>query len=285
MKRQRGWIARAALLVASSSAMLSIAGTGVAFGAVQRHATTRVAPQVSGSATAECRPGYVVLAAGFASPGYDPLTANGGPLARFASMPAGKRGVTTAGFNFSNNDPHELDSFAYCGKREHAPKVRSDRVEVAHQSYESVTAECPRGSQAISGGFSTNRGVITLTSKRAGDSGWTVAGFNIDDSGNPGAAWLKAYVYCKSPGPTIVTEAKHGTVTTGFLTSNVRCPDGGRAVAGGFDGHIGAVGGQLTAAGALDSKRTADGRGWTTSSLSISVPSPATITTYAYCRA
>jgi hypothetical protein len=156
---------------------------------------------------------------------------------------------------------------------------------VARQSYEAVTAECPRGSKAISGGFSTNRGVITLTSKRAGDSGWTVAGFNIDDSGNPGAAWLKAYVYCKAPGPTIATEAKDAAVATGFLSSSVRCPHGGKAVAGGFDGHIGAVAGQLAAAGALNSKRTADGRGWTTSSLSVSAPSPATITTYAYCRA
>ena len=43
-------------------------------------------------------------------------------------------------------------------------------------------------------------------------------------------------------------------------------------------------GGQLRAAGALDSKRAAHGRAWTTTALSVSAPNEATITTYAYCH-
>ena len=44
------------------------------------------------------------------------------------------------------------------------------------------------------------------------------------------------------------------------------------------------AGGQLTAAGVLDSKRAAHGRAWTTTALSASAPNEATITTYAYCH-
>lgn len=284
MKPKHGWIARTVGLMASSTAVIVIAGTGVALGMVQRRAATDVPAQQTGSATANCKPGQVALAAGFAAPGWDPSTASGGPVARFGSMPAGTRGVKTTGFNFGETETHELESFAYCGKRARPPQTRSKRVEVAPGTLGSVTAKCPQGSRAISGGFATNRGVITLTSKRAGSSGWEVAGFNIDDSGNPGGAWLAAYAFCKTPGPAIVTESRAATVGTGFLNSTVRCPDNGKALAGGFDGHISGLGGQLTAAGALDSKRTADGHAWTTSSLSVSAPTLATITTYAYCR-
>ena len=285
MTSKHGCLARAASLIASSAAVVLIAGAGVAQGMVQRRAATTVPPQTLGSATARCDQGQVALAAGFATPGWDPITATGGPVARFASMPAGKHGVKTAGFNFGDTETHELQSFAYCGKRTHPPQTRSKRVQVARGTLGSVTAECPQGSQAISGGFATNRGVITLTSKRVGTRGWKVSGFNIDNSGIPGGqAWLAAYAYCKTPGPTIATESKDATVGGGFLNSIVRCPNNGKALAGGFDGHISGLGGQLTAAGALDSKRTADGHAWTTSSLSVSAPSLATITTYAYCH-
>ena len=119
---------------------------------------------------------------------------------------------------------------------------------------------------------------------RTGARGWKVAGFNIDNSGNPGQSWLAAYAYCKTPGADDRRRVEDATVGASFLNSTVRCPDNGKALAGGFDGHISALGEQLTAAGALDSKRTADGHAWTTSSLSVSAPSLATITTYAYCR-
>ena len=122
MKSKHGCIARAAWLMASSTAVILIAGTGVALGMVQRRAATDVPAQQAGSATAECEPGQVALAAGFAAPGWDPSTATGGPVARVASMPAGKRGIKTTGFNFGDADSHELESFAYCGKRAHPPR-------------------------------------------------------------------------------------------------------------------------------------------------------------------
>jgi hypothetical protein len=265
-----------------TAAVMAIVGGTAALGAVQNRAATTLSPQATGSATAECTHGQVALAAGFAAPGFDP---GGGPAVRFDSTFAGKRGVKTVGFNFSDANARELDSFAYCGKRARPPKARSKRIQVAPNSFGSVVAKCRRGSQAIAGGFATNQGVITLTSKRAGKRGWKVGGVNINNSGNPpGPAWLTAYAYCKTPGPKIVVRSKDTTVSGSFKTTSVKCPRHAKALSGGFDGHPSGTGGQLTAAGALNSKRGAHGRAWTTSALSVSAPDQATITTYAYCH-
>ena len=282
MSRKNFRVTRDARWVAIAAAMMVIAGATVALGAVQRRAATTVASQGTGSATAKCKHGQVALAAGFAAPDFDPSGGGGGPVARFSSRFAGKRAVKTTGFNFGNN-ASELDSFAYCGKRARPPEVRSKHVQVSPNSFGSVVAKCPHGSQAIAGGFASNRGVITLTSRRAGKRGWKVGGPNINNSGS-GPARLTAYAYCKAPGPKIVTRSKDTTVSSTFRTSTAKCPRHAKALSGGFDGNVRRSGEQLTAAGALDSKRTAHGRSWSTSALSVSAPNPATITTYAYCH-
>jgi hypothetical protein len=162
------------------------------------------------------------------------------------------------------------------------PEVRSKRVRVGPNRPGSVVAKCPPGSQAIAGGFSTNQGVITLTSKRRGSRGWKAVGVNINGSGG-GPARLTAYAYCKAPGPEIATRSKDTTLSGSYRTSTAKCPKHAKALSGGFNGHVSRAGGQLRAAGALDSKRAAHGRGWTTSALSVS-GNEATITTYAYCH-
>jgi hypothetical protein len=286
MSRKDCRVIRDARWAAVAAAIMVIAGAAVAMGAVQKRATTTLPPQTMGSATAKCNHGQVALAAGFASPDFDPDN-GGGPAVRFDSMFAGKRAVKTTGFNFSSTDPSELASFAYCGKRARPPEARSKRVQIAPNSFDSVVAKCAHGSQAIAGGFATNQGanqgIITLTSRRSGRRGWKAGGVNIG-SGNPSEAWLTAYAYCKTPGPKIVTRSKDTTVSNSYRTTNVKCPKHAKALSGGFDGNVSGSGGQLTASGALDSKRTAHGRAWSTSALSVSAPNEATITTYAYCH-
>lgn len=274
-------VVRAARWIPLAAAVMAIAGAAVALGAVQRRASTSVPAQTAGSATAKCNHGKVALAAGFAAPGFDPSSGGGGPVARFTSMLAGKRGVKTAGFNFGNQ-AGELDSFAYCGKRARPPHVKSKHVQVRPGSFGSVVARCPHGSQAIAGGFGTNQSVITLISKRAGKRGWKVGGVNITDSGSPDR--LVAYAFCKAPGPKIVTRSKDATVSSTFRNTSVKCPKHSKALSGGFDGNVSRAGNQLMAAGAITSKRAAHGRAWTTSALSVSAPRESTITTYAYCR-
>ena len=262
----------------------------IALGAVQRRATTTIAPQTKGSVTATCKHGQVALAAGFAAPDFDP-TMDDGPVARFASMPAGGHAVKTAGFNFSNNNAHDLDSIAYCGKRRRPPTIASKSVTITPNTYGSVVATCPAGSQAIGGGFGTDRfskagpEIITLTSKRTGNLGWKVGGFNIVEDSPPGGASgsLTAFAYCKAPGAKLVTKSKNTTVR-GLSTVNLTCPHGGKARSGGFDGHFTASGSEATAAGAITSKRADHGHAWTTSALSVASSNPTKLTSYAYCR-
>jgi hypothetical protein len=283
MSPKRHRAIRAGRSVPLAAAVIAIGVSTVALGAVQRRATTTIPPQGTGSATAKCSRGKVALAAGFATPDFN--QSNGGPVARLDSVPAGRRGVKTTAFNFNQSNSGELDSFAYCGKRARPPKVRSKSVQVTPNGFDSVVAKCPQGSQAIAGGFGTSQMVVTLTSKRTGKRGWKVGGFNIANSGgSSGPASLTAYAFCKAPGTKIVKKSKDATVSTGLKTLKVKCPKHAKALSGGFDGHVSGASGQLTAAGALDSKRAAHGRGWTTSAISTSAPNQATITTYAYCR-
>jgi hypothetical protein len=271
-------------IVAAGAAMV-VGSAAVALGATSNSATKTVPASSMGSVTARCQSGQVALAGGFASPDWDPTTANGGPVARFTSMPSSnQRGITTSGFNFNDNDAQELKSFAYCGKRARPPKVRSASVQVQPDNFNTVTAQCPEDSRAIGGGFATDGSVITLTSKRSGASAWKVLGVNISDLGGTGPASLTAYAYCKSPGPKLVTESKDTTLTSDFVGTTVHCPSGSRALSGGFDGHLHVVSEELRAAGALDSKRSDKGRAWATKAVSVSNPNEATLTTYVYCR-
>jgi hypothetical protein len=271
--------------LAAALALGAMAVTAVALGAVQERANTTIPPQQLGSATAKCDPGEVALAAGFGASPFDPNGGSGGPVARLGSMPAGKHRIKTTAMNFNNSATGTLYSYAYCGKRAKPPTVASSDVQVDPNTVGSAVAKCPEGSRSIAGGFGIDDQtfIITLVSKRSGNRGWKVAGFNIgDQSSAPGR--LTAYAYCKSPGPKITTESKDTTVSNGLKTTNVNCPNGGKAISGGFDGNISSSGSQLNAAGALTSKRFDKARGWTTEALSSSSPNQATITTYAYCR-
>ena len=284
-------VIRVARLAALAAAVMTVAiVAAVALGAVQRRSTTMIPVQAKGSATAKCKHGQVALAGGFAVPGSVPSNGEG-PVARFASMPAGKRGITTKAFNFGHTDAGKLDSFAYCGTRRHPPEIRSKSVSVPPNGYGTVVAKCQRGSQAIAGGFGTNKfskaqgpEIITVTSKRTGRRGWKVGGFNIGESSPSRTGSLTAYAYCKAPGPKMVTRSKEATVGTGLRSLNMKCPDHAMARSGGFDGHFKIAHSQATAAAATTSKRAAHGRGWRTSALSVSSPSQATISTYVYCR-
>jgi hypothetical protein len=266
-------------------ALSAMAITAVALGAVQKRAATSIPPQQLGSAIAKCDPGQVALAAGFGASPFIP-NSSGGPVARLGSQPAGKHGVKTTAFNFNNSDPGALYSYAYCGKRAKPPTVASSDVQVEPNSVGTVVAKCPEGSRAIAGGFAIDDPaiIITLVSKRSGNRGWKAAGVNIGDLSSGSSGTLTAYAYCKSPGPKLTTESKDTTVSNGLKTTNVNCPNGGKAASGGFDGNISTSGSQLNAAGALGSKRFDKARGWTTEAISASSPNEATLTTYAYCR-
>ena len=178
----------------------------------------------------------------------------------------------------------------YCGA--HAPQIAVKRVQLLPGSYGTALARCPRGTQAIAGGFGVNKfgpgkgpRIIAFTSRRAGERKWRVGGFNIGSSSGSGVAGrLIAYAYCSSSRSRIVTRAKSAQVEQDSLaTVDADCPADAKALSGGFDGHFGPGSSDLRASAALTSKRVDHGGAWRTEALGIS-SEPVMITGYVYCR-
>jgi hypothetical protein len=290
MSPKRHRAIRAGRSVPLAAAIIAIGVSAVAIGAVQKRAARTIPAQHAGSVTAKCKRGLTPVAGGFAAPGFTP-TADTGPVFRFASKPAGKRGIKAAAFNFSD-DPHELDSYAYCAKRAHPLRIKAKRVRLFPGSFGSAVARCPHGRQAVGGGFKTNSftltqgaAIFTFTSKRAGKRGWKAAGLNVGSpgGGNP-AGRLTAYAYCQKGRPKVRVRSK--TVTAPALSIrnvDVKCPHRRKALSGGFNGHYGISGGGLRVAAAITSKRGARARAWHTAALGLTSPNPARITAYVYC--
>jgi hypothetical protein len=278
-------VVRTGRWVLAALALTAIAASPVAMATRTKgvsHRTT-IPGQSLGSATAKCRPDSAAVAGGFQAPNFHPDNTRA-TVARVSSSLLGNRGVQTRAFNFGN-EAGDLVSFAYCRKAAVPPKVRSDSVSLPPGAAGSVVAACPKGSEAVGGGFEGSASltggqlVIALTSKRLGDSRWKVEGFN--GGGAPGD--LIAYAYCKQAAHPLVTRSKQTTApATEPKTFAVRCPRGGRAVAGGFDGHLDLSAG-FAGAGAVTSKRGDHRTSWRTSAVGVN-GQPAAITGYAYCR-
>jgi hypothetical protein len=246
-----------------------------------------VAAKAVGAALAECPKGRTAVAGGFASPGFDP---NGGPtIGRLGFKHAGRGGIETRGYNFGDATG-DLASFAYCALHDHGFRVKSAHTQIEPGALGSAIAECPARTRAVGGGFDATRisgpdgpGVLTLTSKRQGERRWKVAGLNIPPDGGPGTAGtLTAYAYCEAAPFKLKTESREVT-TSGFTTFEVRCPSGGRAFSGGFDGHV-HLSTRPSGTAAVTSRRVSSGHAWRTSALSIFDSNPAQATAYAYCR-
>jgi hypothetical protein len=139
-------------------------------------------------------------------------------------------------------------------------KVESDSTSVPPSSIGSATATCPGGSEAVSGGFvgfgPLDAFVLPFTSKRVGDQGWKVSGFNNDFT-NPGQ--LKAFVNRDKHGPGLKQESAKVSVP-GRTARSATAKCGGRksAYSGGFAAQV--SGSPPEGAFTFTSKRT-QGRG------------------------
>ncbi len=240
-----------------------------------------------GAAPAECPKGRMAVSGGFAAPGFDPVA--GPTIGRLGFKHAGKGTIRTRGYNFGDL-PGDLVSYAYCALHDHGFKVSAASVQVDPQTLGSVVASCPGGTQAVAGGFDASRppggsgpGIITLTSKRAGRHAWKVSGVNLPSDGGQGVAGtLTAYAYCEAAPFELTTQSRDVTAMD-LTTFEVRCPNGGRAFSGGFDGNV-ELSPIPSGTAAVTSRRASRGRAWRTSALSVFDSGPAPATAYAYCR-
>jgi len=167
-----------------------------------------VDPGDTGSVTAKCPRGTKAAMGGFESP--EPLPGAAPPefgIYPFVSKRARKRKWKVSGYgDVQGADPEEqfLNALVFCYRGAPSLSTESKKTTVADGEVGSVTAKCPRGKQAASGGFKSSaegagastRYARTFVSKKAGKRGWTVSAYGEGNDPSP----LKAFAYCAPAG-------------------------------------------------------------------------------------
>jgi hypothetical protein len=243
---------------------------------------TTIAPGETGVATAKCSRGSEAVSGGFNSPGFA-SGANG--IYTYASKRAGERKAKALGEQ-TEAPAARLTAYVYCDGSEPGLKTRTASAPVNFFEDVSVTARCPRNSEAIWGGFASpgvpadDLPILTIGSSRKGKRRWTVSGVSFADT-EP--LTLKAFVYCDKSEPGLVVRTKSTLLDadeSGRATA--RCRRGSEAVSGGYfapGGFDPDVGSEIYF---RESHRVGK-REWTASGTNSGDPD-ARLTAVAYCR-
>jgi hypothetical protein len=158
---------------------------------------------------------------------------------------------------------------------------------VAPDAAQSVTATCPAKKTLVGGGFASGPlegpvgpdfGTFVTESRRVGASSWQVSATNLDFD-TPGT--VSAYAYCRK-GAAPLTEAlvtiSNECACLPVVTAVATCPDGGRAVAGGFNAPFDLVDG----GGWAQASHRFGAFAWRFDALDLSA-NGAVVTSYVYC--
>ena len=99
-RRWTRWMAA----VLGASAFFALAGIAAAR-LTSESASTTIAPQQNGTATAKCGSGSTAVAGGFAAPGFDPTAETGPAILTYASTRPANGKWQASGHNFNNPAP------------------------------------------------------------------------------------------------------------------------------------------------------------------------------------
>jgi hypothetical protein len=255
-------------------------------------ASTTIAPEDIGTATATCKRGTKAISGGFAGeefafPGIHAVVP-------YEARRQGARKWTTGAFNlYGSSNPAELTAFAYCRdekvKRKSAEAALEGEAGPGTADTETVTVKCPRGTKALSGGFANpgfgyhldeGPGIFPYVSKMAGRRGWTVSAANVGN--RPGT--FEAWAYCRK-GEALKrsrqTYPQAGGATTTF---GVKCRNNRdlRVVSGGF-AYADAPAGQSSDGPFVFQSFRDNKRNWTVAGYNHRLE-PTTLRAYAYCE-
>jgi hypothetical protein len=177
-----------------------------------------------------------------------------------------------------------------------ALSVKSDSVTVDQDLKGSATAKCPRGSEAVSGGFASpdfdprfnDASIIHFDSHRTSAREWQSQAHNYGDASGE----LDAYAVCDSKSPPIVVRSKTKWVNPtppvvmrsdppGVGTAIAKCPKGSEAVSGGFASPNNADQGR-DATYPFTSKRVGN-RKWTVRAINNDFQHRRKLKAFAYC--
>ena len=230
--------------------------------------------------TARCGSGTKVVSGGFKTAS---ASATVPDTIVTANQPKSRRAWGAKAGN--SGEPAELRVYAYC--RDSNLRTSTETVPAPAGSTDSVTASCPNGTKAVSGGYRatpvdyvapTTPVMRIAESRRAGKRKWIVSYFN---NGNANAS-ITAYVNCgtgKSPTAREVSESltdAGGTVVTPIKS---RCKRGEQVVAGGFASPE-----PGKAQATIVSTRRRGGRTWLVQARTGLQGAPVVVSAYAYCR-
>jgi hypothetical protein len=162
-------------------------------------------------------------------------------------------------------------------------KTRSKSTTIAADSNGKANARCPRGSEAVSGGFAApgfdptfaQRAILPHKSKRGDDRKWKTQDHNFGTQ----SAKLKSIVYCDTHmrNLRVVSEDEPvPSLTTDWVT--VPCPVGSVAVSGGWASAYGQDGGNV-----VHMSRRKGERKWKVSAFNQDRTDTEELVAYAYC--
>jgi hypothetical protein len=213
--------------------------------------------------------------------GFNPTGGGGGDLGQLPGGPSWRTTVRNRGAG--SDGAGKLIAFAYCDPRPPALELRHASVSIPPRSKATGRVECPRGTTAVSGGFSDafagtqgKPDVFGYRSERAGRRGWRASTFNTGDSGS---SRVIVFVNCDPRRPRLHERSRDIEVSPGDPESIiVRCRRHRVAWSAGFAGRV-----------ALPSEdgsfpyelRRTDRRTWQASAFA--KRSPNTFTTEVYC--
>lgn len=171
--------------------------------------------------------------------GFNP-TGGGGSFGPVPGGPSWRSTVANLGEGPSGRGKQV--SVVYCDKR--PPRLTLERASVPIEPAAKATAivRCPRGSEAVSGGFSdkyagTNGSLVFgFRSKRVGQRRWRASAFNMSEGV---ASKLIVLVNCDPREPGLREWAKEIEVPAeGTKSTRVRCGRGREAWSAGFEAEV-----------------------------------------------
>ena len=255
--------------IAMLGALVAAATSGAAL--KTRSASVALEANEVGSATAQCKRGTKAVSGGFEMPEFSAI---------FEAVRVGKRKWTVTG-RTPGLEAGTLTTFVYCDKSRPRLKEKSSEVPFdSETTTASATAKCKRGSEAVSGGFSSDPqfppNAVAL--RRDGKRRWTASAINPGSTGT-----FTAFVYCDKSEPGL--KARSTTVAIGDFdpgSATTKCKRGTELVSGGFSSPEAMISGFPGPAVIVNASHREGKRGWTASGLGGA--GGGSLTVHAYCR-
>jgi hypothetical protein len=236
--------ARAAILAVGAIAAIALSVAPAAFAGKQKTVTSTVSVtgRVSGSARAVCPSGMRAFTGGFqtSAPAFSGANAQDLLIVN-ESRRSGATGWRVSASQLGTGSG-SLTAIVYCRTAKLKQVVLETPLAAAGRSEATSTARCPKGSAAVSGGYtippasSLQQFTFATDNRLGGKRAWLVTG--VRSSGAvPAAESVIAYAYCAAGDPlkpvTRTVSAVRGA-TNPLTTAQAGCAKGTVPMSGGF---------------------------------------------------